>query len=307
MPDQLLVERVASTLGTEPGLVEKDWQIVRAIGVLAELDHGDARPAFSGGTSLSIAWGIIKRFSEDIDFKIALPAGINPSRARAQRRAYRKKIFEALGSADFDLVGNPLVGNESKFFAANFGYRSDFAVAAGLRPHLRIEMTFQTPSLLPIPRPIQSLASRAQKQSPEIAAFSCVDPVETAADKLSALAWRVCARDRSAADDDPTIVRHIHDLAAIESRVSSATVLKTLFWEVMKADTGRGGSQVPIDPEERLVQMIERLTTDPLWSVEYAKFVHDVSFAPPDESISFAGALEGVKRLVKICKSSSRA
>jgi hypothetical protein len=58
---------------------------------------------------------------------------------------------------------------------------------------------------------------------------------------------------------------------------------------------------------ERLVQMIERRTTDPLWSVEYAKFVHDVSFARPDESISFVGALEGVKRLVKICKSSSRA
>jgi hypothetical protein len=35
---------------------------------------------------------------------------------------------------------------------------------------------------------IRSLIAMAQRQSPEIAAFPCVDPVETAADKLSALA-----------------------------------------------------------------------------------------------------------------------
>ena len=34
----------------------------------------DATPVFSGGTSLSKGWGLIKRFSEDIDFKVAMPA-----------------------------------------------------------------------------------------------------------------------------------------------------------------------------------------------------------------------------------------
>lgn len=52
--------------------------------------------------------------------------------------------------------------------------------------------------------------------------YPCVDPVETAADKLSALAWRVLARDRTRARDDPTIIRHLHDLAALERHVVSA-------------------------------------------------------------------------------------
>lgn len=63
MLDRNLVEDVARRLGTEAGLVEKDWHVVRALGVLAALDHCDVKPAFSGGTSLSKAWGLIKRFS----------------------------------------------------------------------------------------------------------------------------------------------------------------------------------------------------------------------------------------------------
>jgi len=88
--DRQLVEDIANRIrpGGE-GLIEKDWHVVRAIGVLASLDHGEARPAFSGGTSLSIGWGLIKRVSEDVDFKVGMPAAENPSQARVQRRAYR--------------------------------------------------------------------------------------------------------------------------------------------------------------------------------------------------------------------------
>jgi hypothetical protein len=52
--DRQLVEDVANRIRPGEGLIEKDWHVVRAIGVLASLDHGEARPAFSGGTSLSI-------------------------------------------------------------------------------------------------------------------------------------------------------------------------------------------------------------------------------------------------------------
>ena len=63
MLDRQLVEDVASRLRSDPGLVEKDWHVTRALGVLAGLDHGGAAPAFGGGTSLSKAGGLIKRLS----------------------------------------------------------------------------------------------------------------------------------------------------------------------------------------------------------------------------------------------------
>ncbi|MGA9367083.1 MAG: hypothetical protein WBV35_06480 [Steroidobacteraceae bacterium] len=50
---------------------------------------------------------------------------------------------------------------------------------------------------------------------------------------------------------------------------------------------------------ERFALMLERLANDPLWADEYDKFVHDKSFARADEIITFASAVETVRRLVE--------
>jgi len=89
VPDRLLIERIAANLGTSPKLIEKDWHVVRALSVIAKADTAGMVPAFSGGTSLSKGWQLIKRFSEDIDFKVAEPAGTGTARARRERTAYR--------------------------------------------------------------------------------------------------------------------------------------------------------------------------------------------------------------------------
>ena len=46
--------------------------------------------------------------------------------------------------------------------------------------------------------------------------------------------------------------------------------------------------------------MLERLSTDPLWAVEYEQFVNLTSFARPDEQISFGDALAAVRELVAL-------
>lgn len=298
MLDRNLVEQLATALGTNPGLVEKDWHVVRALGVLASLDHTDATPVFSGGTSLSKGWGLIKRFSEDIDFKVAMPAAASGTASRNQRRAFRKRILSAFTANEFELAGDPLIGNESQFFAANLGYQSHFATGQGLRPHLRVEMSFHTPALNPINRPLQSLLAQAQKQPPEVSNFPCIDPIETAADKLSTLAWRVCARDRGGADDDPTIIRHLHDLAALEGTVAKASGFSHLAQKTAEDDTGRGGERVPANARDRFAAMLERLHDDKLWASEYETFVLQVSFAKEGERISFAEAFAATRRLV---------
>ncbi len=53
MLDKKLIEKIASALGTRPGLIEKDWHVVRALGVLATLEHQEIKPVFSGGTSFA--------------------------------------------------------------------------------------------------------------------------------------------------------------------------------------------------------------------------------------------------------------
>jgi hypothetical protein len=107
--------------------------------------------------------------------------------------------------------------------------------------HLRVEMSFHARALKPINRPLQPLIAQVQKQAPEVPDFPCFDPIETAADTLSTLAWRVCARKWVRCDDDPTIVRHLHDLAALESTIAGASGFADLAQKTAEDDTGRGG------------------------------------------------------------------
>jgi hypothetical protein len=166
-------------------------------------------------------------------------------------------------------------------------------------------MTFQAPLPPPVVRPIRSLIAMTQRQPPEVATFACVDPVETAADKLSALAWRVHARDRARLDDDPTIIRHLHDLAALEQHVASAARFPELVLAAAAADVGRGGgAEISADPAAMFAEMLRRLETDPLWASEYEDFVRQVSFGGPDELIGFAEALASCASMVDMVRES---
>jgi hypothetical protein len=297
--DRRLVEDVADRLRSDPGLVEKDWHVTLAIGVLASLDHGGAVAAFGGGTSLSKAWGLIKRFSEDIDFKVAMPPALSRNKAKKDRSAYRKRVLAALTGAGFELAGEPAKRDENRFFSAELFYQGIFDTGRGLRPHIRIEMLLMPPELPPAARPIGSLITMAQGHPPEIATFPCVDPVETAADELSALAWRVHARQRGAADDDPTIIRHLYDLAALKAGADATPEFAQLVRKAMTDDTGRGGEATASFSSATLFAgMLERLSADRLWATEYEDFVREVSFADLGERIGFDQALGAVRGLV---------
>lgn len=296
MLDQALVEAIAIELGTHPGFIEKDWQVIKALGLLAEMDHGDATPVFSGGTALSKGWQLISRFSEDIDFKVMIPGDVPRKQLMS---AYRKRVISALEGGGFTLSEPPLVADGSKFFQANFEYQTLFPVGPGQRPHLRVEMRFEAPSLPAVDRPLQSFVSQAQQAIPEVAAFPCVDPLETAADKLSALAWRACTRDREAADDDPAVVRHMHDLAALEHLITDDAVFTRLVHANVLADSSRGRGLAPVDPRERFEEMLKRLSSDPLWFAEYEQFVRQVNYASPENAITFQDAFGALERLVR--------
>ena len=100
-----------------------------------------------------------------------------------------------------------------------------------------------------------------------------------------------------AQDDDPTIIRHLHDLAALEGTVAGASGFAALAQKTAEDDTGRGGEGVPSNPRERFAAMLELLHNDKLWASEYETFVLQVSFAKEGERISFAEAFAATKRL----------
>lgn len=61
--------QIAENTGMAAHAVEKDWWVVQVLAAIFEMQSGE-HLVFKGGTSLSKAWGLINRFSEDVDLAI---------------------------------------------------------------------------------------------------------------------------------------------------------------------------------------------------------------------------------------------
>ena len=66
---EAIFNAIATELGMTPFAVEKDWWVSRTLNIIFRMDIA-AHLVFKGGTSLSKAWKLINRFSEDIDLAI---------------------------------------------------------------------------------------------------------------------------------------------------------------------------------------------------------------------------------------------
>jgi predicted nucleotidyltransferase component of viral defense system len=94
-----LIRIVGAELNIEPGLVEKDYWIMH---VLYGLKQQGFQFELKGGTSLSKGYGIIHRFSEDIDIHIKPPAEMeineNPNNNKPRNIQKRKDFYDGLAN-----------------------------------------------------------------------------------------------------------------------------------------------------------------------------------------------------------------
>ena len=65
-----VLEQTRSTEGLDQQVIEKDWWVTQVLRALFDLPYSE-HLSFKGGTSLSKCWGLIERFSEDIDIGIS--------------------------------------------------------------------------------------------------------------------------------------------------------------------------------------------------------------------------------------------
>ena len=285
-PTKSAIQKVAGILVTaDEAYIEKDWHVVQVLLVLNGIQTHDMQLAFGGGTSLAKA-GIIKRFSEDIDFK----ATILPSGHKYYREA-RKKIIAAIVAEGLVLVSDPKVYDESRFFSLEVDYGATFTKHSRLRTHIRIEVRFASTQLPVVVKPVQSLFAAVERLPAEIAAMPYVNPVEIAADKLSALAWRLLDKDER---QDKTLIRHVHDLAALEPLITLPVEFASLVEQAITFDHHR----TDVLPEQRLQKVIKELKT-PQWEEAYQSFVQEMTFAPDNELISYTTALAACERLIE--------
>lgn len=298
-PDKGLFIDVAAQKGMKESFVEKDWLVTQVIRTIKGIDQKGFEVVFSGGTALSKAHGLLFRFSEDVDFRVLVQPEL---RTRKNLSLFKRAVLESLRVDGFTIENHHVKArDENRFFSIDLEYETVFPREDALRPHIQIEMTARDIQLPHMVLPVSSFLNELARHPPEVTAISCIDPVESAADKLSAIAWRISDRVRGDQYDDPSIVRHIHDLAMLKDRALAHADFARLVEKSMRDDDGRAKNDLSLEGmaiSEKLDKMLDVLKADTLYPDEYRRFVEDVSYAESGRTPDFESAIQAVRALV---------
>lgn len=131
-----------------PGVLEKDIHVTDALAALARFSHPHVRLAFCGGTSLSKAYRLIERMSEDVDLKVLVDDrhGMSKSALRTHLGKLRNKVAETLTGQGFQERSElRLALNDNRYFASHWSYATAYEHDTSLRPYLSLELTVRTP------------------------------------------------------------------------------------------------------------------------------------------------------------------
>lgn len=272
-----LLRIVASATGIDPSLVEKDYWVVHS---LWALHQGPFEVWFKGGTSLSKGFGLIQRFSEDLDLKVVPtdssafpPANWTVKKPSDAQREQRKAWFRQL-SREFAVPGAVVRVNEEHWLGEPRARDADIHVVypghhlAGLgshnSPYIKLEIgnARVTPFVV---RPVSSFVHdylEGQDLLREYvlnrpAAVQHVHPWVTLLEKLSIVTKRYGKPEVQA----ERFVRHYEDAARICTTSldpPEGYTLKSLADEMISAGT-LGSLPCADDPALALVDPVRRV------------------------------------------------
>lgn len=298
--DLNVVEEISAELGVNPAFVEKDWYSVQVLKAIAEYQSDVVTTIFSGGTSLSKGYGLIKRFSEDLDFRCQFEQQSSASQNRKIRSAYRKEFIASVEEVVLVELDHSKISSASNYVKFPLSYPQDQESHSALRPNLEVELSFTQPRLKPELRSIQSFVSEFTGSDPETRIL-CLSPIEIASDKLSALTWRVLKRDRSEQNDDPAMIRHLHDLSALHEVIqSNQSLFITTAQSSFDEDQRTTKRKTEGNFHQSMISALETLNTDLIYQAEYNQFVDSMSYADDKDTIDFQHAIKYFEKLVKL-------
>lgn len=150
---QELFQEASAELGVTPAIIEKDFWVTWTLAALFSDDELVGQLMFKGGTSLSKVYGVIERFSEDIDLILNWDSLSKAAPAEQQvSKSQDSKVGKALNVDAQDYIAKTLlelirqrvepiceVSLDGDPYVINVSYPSSFADDY-LRPEIRLEI-----------------------------------------------------------------------------------------------------------------------------------------------------------------------
>lgn len=210
---EALRDSTADRLEVAPGAIEKDYWATEVLRSACSHDHGAGGVVFKGGTSLSKAYGIIERFSEDVDLLVVTDLGGN---------ALKRLLRSIAGQVTADLhAGHERETEGRGFLNARFAYPAA-AGAPFLTSGVLLEMGSRGGPAPNETRTVRSLMSEVAEQIDpsarsdyaDLAAFdvTVLAPERTLAEKMAFLHHRSTTGDLDALRRG---ARHLYDVTLL--------------------------------------------------------------------------------------------
>lgn len=252
-----IIETVATETGRLPQMVEKD--ILQSM-FLREISDSETPFVFKGGTSLSKIYGLINRFSEDIDLSS------NKKMTDSDKKKAHESIMQAANKMNFILTNPDDVKSRYSYNKYLFSYQSlvndpmeiiietsfyKEVYPANIKPvHSIIEDFCQKNSIsLPIqvPQEIKILSQSLER---------------TFIDKIFA----ICDyRLQNMQDRDS---RHLYDIAKILPHIQVTDELYNLVWQV-REDRMQSKNNPSAQPEHDIPKMLEEIICSRFYEQDY--------------------------------------
>lgn len=261
-----IIVTVSEKAGVDESIVEKDYYVTM---ILHELVRRNPDVVFKGGTSLSKAYHVIERFSEDID--ITFEEHLGESRRKKIKYQLMQPISEEL-ILPIDNWNN--IESDKDYNHYDFRYKSVGAEdECGLRPYIKLETALMSYAYPTEKKTITNMIyDNLAQEEPELIQEYELEPFEmkvqtlsrTMADKLFA----VC--DYYMLGKSTRNSRHLYDIYKLRKYVTLDDEFKKLFADIRKH---RAKMNIKVTPSARedvdLYAMAEKLMQEDFYVDDY--------------------------------------
>lgn len=250
-----LAANVADQIGIPAAHVEKDFWVTEVLrGVTKAATTAGIEVVFKGGTSLSKAFSLIQRFSEDVDVLVVLPA--QDSR-NARDRVLKSLVAGAAGATALDAIAVPEATTTGAKRGARFHYRPQSAPQlGGLSSGVFLELGSRGGGLPSAPTEVRSLI--AEHSGEQILGLPEAEPVRvrvlapwrTLVEKLVLLHTAHTAEDPTAAVRG---ARHYYDVHQLLARPEIVAGIQEHGIGILARDvcTYSAAADMPASPRPR--------------------------------------------------------
>ncbi len=213
-----IIALAAEHFGYEQSHVEKDYWVSKILQDISLSEYAD-KTYFKGGTSLSKAYGLIERFSEDLDLFVFTG---DKGASKQAEKTLNKKLSKYIAELNSDIYKEDLSETGGNYRKLYFSYNNVFQ-GVGLKEHLEVEIKScdlpdKQQMFYPVDKriikPIVTAFLESIGQEELISAYGlesfkmqCINPRKTICDKISRLVKLSYNEDAAA-----LLAKHIRDV-----------------------------------------------------------------------------------------------